>query len=235
MTRTFMGSAIAVLALAALFPLAGRTYGGDEAQVWNEMKVTAKWTSQVDLFAAAALRLEEDFPVLNRASLQLGLNLRPTPWLTFSPNYQYIVNDPADDVRKHEHRPGLVTAARIPIQRAEVTLSTGVEYRFREENADSWRVRPKLKLKYPLGPDQWTLSGYLADELFYDTSANDFVRNRFFAGFEKKLGSNWSVDFYYCRQHDLQAREPDLDIIGLSMALRLDMRRAEAQPPPTGK
>jgi hypothetical protein len=122
----------AALAVALLLALAcSRDANGDETQLWNDLKVTAKWTDHVDIFSSAGLRLEDNFAVLNRVYAQLGFNLRPTPWLTFSPNYQYIAHDPAEDVRNHEHRPGVVTAARVLVQRAEVTLSTGVEYRIR--------------------------------------------------------------------------------------------------------
>lgn len=164
MIRTLGYGTLAALALALLLALAcSAGANGEETELWNDLKVTAKWTDHVDIFSSAALRLEDNLSVLNRVSAQLGLNLRPTPSLTFSPNYQYIAHDPAEDVREHEHRPGVGAAVRIPVKKAEVTLSTGVEYRFREEKTDSWRVRPKLKLKYPFGPDRWALSGYVAD------------------------------------------------------------------------
>jgi hypothetical protein len=232
----FGSSTVALLIFATLLPLASDASDpGEETELWNELKITAKWTDRVDLIVAGALRFEDNFSVLNRRSLQFGLNLRPMPWLTLTPNYQYIAHDPAEDVRTHEHRPGLVTAVRIPIERAEVTLSTGIEYRIREAKEDSWRVRPKLKVKYPLGPDRWTLSGYLAEEPFYDSNVNDFVRNRFFVGIEKKLATNWSADLYYCRQHDLQGREPDLDIVGVSIGVRFDLARSEPRNQPAEK
>ncbi len=170
------------------------------------------------------LRLAEVDPILNRVSGQLGFNFRPVTWLTFSPNYQYIANDPADDTSNYEHRPGIVTAIGVPIATAEITFSTGLEYRVREGRPDSWRLRPKLKLKHPLGPQSWKVAGYLANELFFDSTENDIARDRFFAGIEKKLGNSWSADFYYCRQHDIRSPEPDLNIFGISMTLRFDLR-----------
>jgi Protein of unknown function (DUF2490) len=227
---------VTTMALAILFSLEGHAADPrEDAEFWNELKITAKWTDQVDLIAAGALRFEDNFSVLNRRSLQLGLNLRPIPWLTLTPNYQYIAHDPAEDVRTHEHRPSLLTAVRIPIERAEVTLSTGIEYRIREDKEDSWRVRPKVKLKYPLGPDQWNLSGYIADELFYDSNHDDFVRNRSFAGCEKKLGKSWSIDLYYCRQQDLHGRDPDLDVVGLSIGVRFDLAPLSVRSQPAEK
>jgi hypothetical protein len=236
MIPKFGSSKAALLAFVTLLPVTNHASDpGDETQLWTELKTTVRVTNNIDIVAAGALRFEENFSDLHRASFQLGLNVRPQPWLTLSPNYQYIVNDPADDVRKKEHRLGLVAAARIPIKAAEVTLSLGAEYRLREDKEDSWRLRPKLKVKYPLGPDRWTLSAYVAEEPFYDSSANEFVRNRSFLGIEKKLATNWSADLYYCRQHDLQGREPDLDIVGVSIGLLFDLARSEGRSQPAEK
>jgi Protein of unknown function (DUF2490) len=213
------GLAIALLLPARLSSLA------DETQQWDELKLVGKCTNKVDIFAATTLRLAEVDPVLNRVSGQLGLNLRPTAWLTLSPNYQYIANDPAEATSNHENRPGIVTAIDLPIGSGEVTLSAGLEYRIREGGPDTWRLRPKLKLKHPLGPRDWSVTGYLANELFFDSGENGIARDRFFVGVEKNLGESWSADFYYCRQHDLRSREPDLNIFGISMTLRFDLRR----------
>lgn len=202
----------------------------NETQQWNELKLIAKCSEKIDLFAATTLRLAEVDPNLNRVSGQFGLDLRPVKWLTFSPNYQYIVNEPAEDASNSEHRPGVVAAIGVPLGSAQATLSTAFEYRVREGRSDSWRLRPKLKLKHALGPKHWKLDAYLADELFYDSTEDDLVRNRFFTGLEKKLGEDWSADVYYCRQHAIRSPDPDLNIIGISMRLRFDPRWAVRRP-----
>ncbi len=212
-----------VLLAVALLVGASPTARADDTQQWSELKLVTKCTEHVDLFAATTLRLADADPTLNRISGQLGFDLRPVTWLTFSPSYQYIVNEPAD-ADKYEHRAALVAALGVPIGSAQATFSTGFEYRIRESREDSWRLRPKLKLKHALGPKDWKLDVYLADELFYDSTEEDFVRNRFFAGLEKKLGDDWSADVYYCRQHAIRSRDPDLNIFGISMKLRLDPR-----------
>jgi hypothetical protein len=40
---------------------------------------------------------------------------------------------------------------------------------------------------------------------------------------------NWVLDFYYCRQHDLRTRDPELNIIGISMRLSLDNSASESR------
>jgi hypothetical protein len=208
----------AVLAVGASFARA------DETQQWDELKFVGKVSEHADIFAATTLRLAEMAPTINRVSGQLGLNLHATTALTFSPNYQYIVNDPTEESGNWEHRPGIVAAINFPVGFAEATVDTGFEYRIREGKADSWRVRPKLKLKHQLGPKAWKADGYLANELFFDSTEDDFVRDRFFVGLEKKLGAGWTGDLYYCRQHQIRSSDPDLNIIGISMTLHFDLR-----------
>ena len=105
-------------------------------------------------------------------------------------------------------------------------MSSGLEYRVREGKPNSWRVRPKLTLQYPLGPSDWKFAGYLADELFFESGDDGLARNRFYAGVLKKLGANWSANLYYCRQHDPRSSDPNLNIMGISMTLNFDLRRS---------
>lgn len=69
----------------------------------------------------------------------------------------------------------------------------------------------------------------MAEEPFYDTRAEEWTRNRFFAGIEKKLGRNCTLDLYYCRQHDFHTHDPNLNVIGISMRVNLDLSTPDAQ------
>lgn len=200
---------------------------GVDTQLWSDLKATAQWTDRLDLFAAGALRFDENVSHHTRTSYQGGLNFRATPVLTLTPSYQYITHDPADEIQTFEHRFSLVTALRLPVERFETSLSAGVEYRLRRDQSDGWRVRPKLKIKHALGPEAWALAGYVAEEAFYDPRAAGWTRNRLFAGLEKKVGPHWVLDLYYCRQQDLSRGGLDLNIIGVSMRVSADKSAVE--------
>ncbi len=222
--------ATAARAAAALLMLGGAaSAGGLDSQFWSELKLTSKWGERFDLIGGSTLRLTDAMSDLKRVSGLFGFNWRASKTLTFTPTYQYISNDPYDDVRDFEHRLGVMLAFRLPVERFEATFCTGIEYRSRNDQADGWRIRPRIKLKRPVGPDRWGLSAYVADELFYDTLERDWSRNRLFVGFEKKMRRNWVLDFYYCRQHDLQTRQPDLNVFGISMRLSLDHSASDSR------
>lgn len=211
----------AVFALAWLLPFAHAAMGTD-TQLWSETKLAAKLSKRFDLLAENELRFGDDVSHHDRTSWTAGLTYHATRRLSFSPRWAYITDDPVDDVRCYENRFMLVTALRLPVKFVEATLSARVEYRLRHEQADGWRVRPRLKLEHELGPHSWGLAVYTADELFYDTHAAEWTRNRFYAGVEKKLGHDFSVELSYCRQHDLHTRDSDLNVIGVSVRLELD-------------
>ncbi len=218
---------LAVAAAAAFF----RQAAADETdtQLWSEVKLTSHWTERFDVIAAGALRFGEEVSHRERTSIFLGLNMRLTPEFTLTPGYQYIAHTPMDDVRSHESRFSLIAALRLPVERFETTLSAGIEYRLRHEQEDTWRFRPRLKLKRPVGPDSWKVAAYVADECFYDASASAWSRNRLFIGFEKLMRRNWVLDFFYCRQHDMIAREPDANIIGFSMRFSFDNSASDSR------
>lgn len=222
-----LGYGAAAGVLGALLSLASATAA--DPDVWSEVKVTSEWTDRFDLFAAGALRLGDGASHIDRTSWQAGVNFRGTRQITLTPAYQYIAHDPADDVRTNEHRFSAVAAWRLPFERIEATLSTGLEYRLRHGQADGWRVRPRLKFKRAFGPESWEFAMYVSDELFYDTSAGAWTRNRLFAGIEKTIGPHCALDLYFCRQRDLRAREPDLNIIGLSVRLSFDRSARESR------
>lgn len=220
--RPGLRQAAPIFLASVVLALAGAALAESDTQLWSEVKLTAKWTDRFDLIAANSLRFGEDVSRLDRSSWLLGVNLHAIPQATLTPGYQYIVNDPADDVSSFEHRFGVVAAVRLPFERCEGTFSTGLEYRLRHDQPDGWRVRPRFQLKRAFGPDTWGVAAYVADELFYDTRADGWTRNRLFAGLEKKMRRNWVLDLSYCRQHALRTRDLALNIIGISMPLSLD-------------
>jgi len=211
----------AALALLSLLPLA-RTVAATDTQLWTEARVKAKLSKRFDLLVENELRFGDDISHHDRLSWMAGVVWHPTKRLTLSPRWEYITDDPVDDVRSYENRFMLVTSLQLPVKIVEATLTARIEYRLRHDQSDGWRFRPRLKLEHEVGPSSWGLSAYTLDELFYDTRDAAWTRNRLYAGLEKKLGKDLSLDFYYCRQHDLRAGGTDLNIIGISMRLDID-------------
>ncbi len=186
-------------------------------QLWNETRLVYKLTPQFNLFSAGAFRLTNDFGEFGRASGRFGVGWQPIPSFTLMPSYMYTVDDPASDSSKVESRLCLLASYRIPIKTATLSFSNTTEYRMPEGVPASWRLRPKLEISHPLGPDSLDLSGYVANELFYDEAKNVWTRDRAFAGLKKKLNANTDIELYYCLELTMTGSKPDLNIVGINV------------------
>jgi Protein of unknown function (DUF2490) len=199
-----------------------------DTQLWNEAKLTIRLDDRFDLVAGGALRIGDDVSKLIRTSGLLAVNIRAAPFLSFTPTYQYIVDHPMMGGRIVENRLGLVPTLTAPLGETKLALSNAVEYRSFENNPDSWRWRPKLKLSHPLGPKTLALSAYAAGELFYNFRPGAWTRSRLFAGLEKRISDHVTIELYYCRQLALKANQQDLNIIGLSWRIDFDPKTRPA-------
>jgi hypothetical protein len=208
----------ALLALGSLLMAGARA----DDQVWSEVKFTTRLGPHFDLVGAGGLRFTDDASRLGRVSLLTGANWHVNDQFTITPAYSYIIREPDGSERRDEHRLALTAALRLPLERCEITFAGAAEYRIRESRTDGWRLRPKLKIKRPFGPAVWKIAGYVADEPFYDVRAGEWTINRLFVGLELKMKRDWVLDLYYAREHDLHGRNPDLDILGISMRFSFD-------------
>ena len=65
------------------------------------------------------------------------------------------------------------------------------------------------------------LHGFVADEVFYDSVASAWIRNRFYLGVAKKVNKNFTLEFYYVRQNDSHSHPGDINALGSTFKVRL--------------
>ena len=88
------------------------------------------------------------------------------------------------------------------------------ERRWREPQVDSWRYRNRLRVEHPFQIDKTKFNWFVSDEVFYDWSLNDWVRNRASVGANHAFNKLFTLELYYLRQNDGRSRPGDLQIIG---------------------
>ncbi|MEO5754776.1 MAG: DUF2490 domain-containing protein [Chthoniobacterales bacterium] len=204
-----------------------------DTQLWNEAKLTARLNDRFDLVVGGVLRLGDDVSQIIRVSSLLGVNVKVTKIFSFTPNYQYIVDDPGEADQGIENRFGLWPTLSLPLASSKVVLSNGLEFRSFETKPDMWRWRPRLSISHPVGPKALGLSAYLSDEFFYEINNETWTRNRLSAGLGKRLGEHITVQLYYTRQMQLKANQQDLNIIGLSWLIDFGPTAKPVVIPPT--
>jgi hypothetical protein len=95
------------------------------------------------------------------------------------------------------------------------------ERRWRHPQVDAWRYRNRVQLEHPFKIIKAKFTGYVSDEVFYDWSQHDWVRNRVAVGASHAFNKHFTFDLYFMRQNDSRARPSDLNVIGTAMQFRL--------------
>jgi len=76
-----------------------------------------------------------------------------------------------------------------------------MEYRHFDYQADSWRYRNKVTIKFPWRFTKLQIQPYVSDEIFVGFSAiNEFNQNRFSSGLSMNLTKNLKAEIYYMLQ-----------------------------------
>jgi len=190
-------------------------------QSWNDVYLFVPLTKQVDFVMQGTMRLGRDLarPVDERVGV--GFSFRFGKYLTVLPNYLHIRTQPFENRRGHENRLSLPATVKFPVGKFTFSDRNLVERRLRHPGGDSTRYRNRLQIDHPIGPAKHKLSVFVSDEVFYDWSFEEWVRNRFAVGVTKVLSKHLTSDLYYLRQNDGRAFPGDLHVIGTALRIRL--------------
>jgi hypothetical protein len=86
-------------------------------------------------------------------------------------------------------------------------------------NFTQYRNRPRIEHPFHIGKSEF--EGFIADEVFYDSLATAWIRNRFYIGAAKKINEHLSLELYYLRQNDGRLHSGDINALGSLLKFRL--------------
>ena len=192
-----------------------------DTQQWNDVQFSVPITKDIDFNFLGTLRIGRNIsrPVDER--IGAGATFRIGKYLVVEPNYLHIGMQPFEGRRVWENRLSLPITLRFQLGKFRFSDRNLFERRLRQGAIDATRYRQRLRIEHPIGPDRWKLSVGVADEIFYDWSVNDWVRNRFAVGISKVLNKSVTLDVYYLRQNDGRSVPGDLHVIGTIWRIRL--------------
>ena len=195
----------------------------DNAEVWADTRFATRWSDHVTFFGAAGFRWDEGQSSLARLSLQGGFDIRVSQYVTLSPTYQRITNEPEENTRADEQRFGLAISTARKIEEWQFRANLRVEYRDRGDQGTSWWLRPSIGVQRPLGPENWRLSAFSTIEGFILPEDGEWTRTRMFFGLRKGIFRDCDLELFYARQwnHDDSADE---NIFGIALRFLFDRR-----------
>ena len=192
-----------------------------DTQLWNDVQIAVPVTKDIDFNILGTIRIGRNVsrPVDER--IGVGATFRLGRYVTLAPTYLHIGMQPFARRRVWENRLSFPVTLRFQAGKFRLADRNMFERRLRSGAVDATRYRNRFQVEHPIGPKRMNLSLLLSEEVFYDWSVNDWVRNRFGIGISRPLNKNITLDVYYLRQNDGRSVPGDLHVIGTTWRIKL--------------
>jgi hypothetical protein len=192
-----------------------------DTQNWNDFQLTVPMSKKVDLVTQLTLRFGDNLtePVDERWGF--GFNYKLNRYMTLNESYFNREARPPHGRREREIRLTLGATLQKPIGKFTLSDRNWFERRWREPQVDAWRYRNRLRLEHPFQISKTKFTWFISDEVFYDWSLNDWVRNRAAIGANHAFNKHFTLELYYMRQNDGRSRPGDLHIIGSAWRFKM--------------
>lgn len=186
----------------------------EDTQSWNELQLIVPLKKQLDLIFIGVLRLGRDIshPVDER--IGAGLAFKVNKYVTFTPTYIYLAQQPWPNRKNFEHRLIPNLTVRFPVGKFNVTDRNLFEWRVRHALKDFFMYRNRLQIDHPARIGDFDFRIFVADEVFYSGDLNQWWRNRVSTGISKQFNKHFIGDFFYLYQHDGFARPGNVHALG---------------------
>src|ERR1043165_3600539 len=192
-----------------------------DVQNWNDVQLAVPLNKKVDFLLTGTLRFGDNVTKAVDERFGAGFNYKVNHDLTLGASVFGREARPPNGRREHETRLTLAATYQKPIGKFTLSDRNWVERRWREPQVDAWRYRNRLRLEHPFQINQAKFTWFVSDEVFYDWSFHDWVRNRAAVGASHAFDKHFTLELYYMRQNDGRARPGALHIIGSLWRIKL--------------
>lgn len=192
----------------------------DDRQIWSEAQFSVPLNKKVDFVLSGTLRIGRNMtrPVDERIGMAFAF--KAGKYLTLTPGYTYLRTQPTRGKNLSEDRLNFAATLKAPVGKFTLTDRNWFERRYRHAQGVSTRYRNRLQIEHPFRLGATQLSWFVADEVFYDWSFNEWTRNRFTIGVSRKFNKHFTGDLYYLRQNDGHSSPGDIHVIGTTLRFR---------------
>ena len=216
----------AALVLGALVLCAAHAAGQSpvpksDTQSWNDIQFTIPLTKKTEFVLIGTLRVGDNItrPVDERWGMRFNYALNK--YFTLQTSYFHRDARPPNGRHEREERGTVGANLRVPLGKFTFNSRNWFERRWREPQIDAWRYRNRLQLEHPFKIGRTKFVWVVNDEVFYDWSLHDWVRNRLAIGVNHTFNKHFTLDTYVMRQNDGRSRPGDVNVIGTTWRIRL--------------
>ena len=192
-----------------------------DTQSWNDVQFTIPLNKKTEFVLTGTLRIGDNFsrPVDERWGIRFNYALGK--YVTLQTLYFHREARPPNGRHEREERGTVGANLRVPLGKYTFNSRNWFERRWREPQVDAWRYRNRLQLEHPFKIGKTKFVWLVNDEVFYDWSLHDWVRNRFAVGVNHTFNKHFTLDTYVMRQNDGRSRPGDVNVIGTTWRIRL--------------
>ncbi|MDQ3043463.1 MAG: DUF2490 domain-containing protein [Acidobacteriota bacterium] len=202
-------------------------------QFWNETQLifpllkteddSGKTTDKLSVFLNGNLRIGSKVSRFADERIGFGFNYKHNKYLSFTPSYIYIAQQPTIGVKQYESRLRFAVNLENGWRKFSVDDKNLVEYRFRNNISNSVRYRNKLRFLYPIKKDKKEIFvPFAANEVYYDFQAKTFSRNEFSVGLIRKLNPNVTTEFFYLLRTNKSGSPKQINVFGVNLKIKID-------------
>ena len=194
----------------------------EDTQIWSDVQLTFHVSKKIDTYLNGTFRLGRNVnhPIDER--IGGGLTFKPNKYFSIGASYSYIAQQPLENVKKYENRVNAAVTVSYPVGKSMISDRNQVERRFLSSRADTWRYRNRIQIEHTFSKGDFKFNLYATDEVFYDSGAEAWTRNRFLIGFTHKVSPRYTLDIYSGRQNDGFVNPGNWNIIGVAMRISIN-------------
>lgn len=191
-----------VLVMALLLIITAMAYAYDDGdfQIWNTDVEEMKINDNSKIVFEQEFRLGDNADEFFYQHYDIGFFYNLKKYLNVGAGYRYIYEAKKRRFRL-EREPYVTLSLLWDSKGFKFEDRSRMEYRNFQYQADAWRYRNKLSMKFPRKYTKMEIQPYVSDEMLFSLSAtNQLNQNRASAGIGMNLTKNVKAEIYYMLQ-----------------------------------
>lgn len=220
MARVALGFAIASMGCITISGQTVRPPRNDN-QIWTETQLAIPLDSKVNLVLLGIVRFGRDVSRPVNERIGAGVSFKAGKYLTLFPFYLRVGSQPTATSHSTEDRITLEATFKFPAGHFTIVDRNRVEFHIHHPAPNFTQYRNRMQLEHPLKIGEFEIDAFVADEVFYDSIANAWIRNRAYAGAIKKFNKHFTLELYYVRQNDSHSHPGDINALGSTFKFHL--------------
>jgi len=212
---------IVFLAGISVLFLNTKVYSEDDWQHWNAYSFKYKVNDDINLILSPSLRLDEDISQLFYWESRQGFGYKVNKHLDMNLHYLFARTKKQNNKWVDEHRIEFQPTFKWNVGDLKFSDRNRVEYRV-VGGTEKWRYRNSIKMKKTVTVKNKEYTPFIANEVFYDFSAQRYNQNRTTVGFSQKISDIASLDIFYVYRMDKKGSDwQGVNVVGTAVKFSL--------------